>query len=727
MGYIKGKYTTNIFYNSVNGYTVGVLKLIDTDIELLKNKSTIYFVGTFANIKLKNNYVMNGEVINHKKYGLQFNVISYENVIPSEKDELVEFLSSDLFPIGEKTAEKIVNKFGDKTIDVILDNPNSLLLIPRLNQDKIDKIHSVLLNYQNTSNIVLELSKMGFTTKESLSILNKYRDKSLDKINDNIYSLIDELDFNFKTIDEIALKNNISLDDENRISALIIYVLNEITFSNGDTYSFIEEVYSKINEYLEIDIDKLEYELIKLNKNGKIIIDNNRYFLKELYDAECYIADRLCFLNDMTVKNYPKLKEKLEHLEKHNNIIYDDIQKKAIIKAVNNNLTIITGGPGTGKTTIIKAIVKLLTETLKIKKEEIALLAPTGRASKKMMETTNMPAYTIHKYLGWDKERNTFRVDEYAPNNEKYIIVDETSMIDTILMSSLLKGIRRDAKLVLVGDYFQLPCVGQGQVLKDLIESEMLDVIKLNRLYRQNEDSYIINLAYEIKDKDLSENFMSKKEDYNFILCDNESILGSINEIINKAMERGFDDRNIQVLAPMYKSLNGIDNLNKMLQSIFNPFSPEKNEVSLSEVIYREGDKVLQLVNDPDNNTFNGDIGYIVSVENKKNKGTEITIDYDGNFVTYNREKFINFRHGYAISIHKAQGSEFNMVIIPFVNSFKRMLYNKLVYTAVTRAKNKLILVGDPNSFIYGVKNDYIDNRKTCLKDLIKDKYNYLN
>ena len=300
-------------------------------------------------------------------------------------------------------------------------------------------------------------------------------------------------------------------------------------------------------------------------------------------------------------------------------------------------------------------------------------------------------------------------------------------MIDTILMSSLLKGIRRDAKLVLVGDYFQLPSVGQGQVLKDLIESEMLDVIKLNRLYRQNEDSYIINLAYEIKDKDLSENFMSKKEDYNFILCDNESILGSINEIINKAMERGFDDRNIQVLAPMYKSLNGIDNLNKMLQSIFNPFSPEKNEVSLSEVIYREGDKVLQLVNDPDNNTFNGDIGYIVSVENKKNKGTEITIDYDGNFVTYNREKIINFRHGYAISIHKAQGSEFNMVIIPFVNSFKRMLYNKLVYTAVTRAKNKLILVGDPNSFIYGVKNDYIDNRKTCLKDLIKDKYNYLN
>ena len=440
--------------------------------------------------------------------------------------------------------------------------------------------------------------------------------------------------------------------------------------------------------------------------------------------AEGYIADRLCFLNDMTVRSLPKLEEKLEYLENKNNITYDEIQKKAIIKAVNNNLTIITGGPGTGKTTIIKAIVNLLTTICKVKENEIALLAPTGRASKKMMETTAMPAYTIHKYLGWDKEKNEFRIDEYHPNQEKYIIVDETSMIDTILMSSLLKGIRRDAKLILVGDYFQLPSVSQGQVLKDLIESEMLDVIKLNRLYRQNEDSYIINLAYEIKDKDLNEHFMNKKDDYNFIACANENVLSNINEIVNIAISRGFDDRTIQVLAPMYKTINGIDSLNQSLQLIFNPFDPGKNEITIGEVTYRENDKVLQLINDPDNNVFNGDIGYIVSIVNK-NKTTEITIDYDGNFVTYSKDKFSNFRHGYAISIHKAQGSEFNMVIIPFVNSFKRMLYNKLVYTAVTRAKNKLILIGDPNSFIYGIKNDYIDNRKTTLKELIENKYNY--
>ena len=721
MSYIKGKYTTEIFSNSDNGYTVGVIKIIDTDVVELKNKSTAYFVGTFIDLKLKNNYKMEGNLIIHKKYGVQFNVTNYENLLPEKKDELIEFLSSDLFPIGIKTAEKIVEKFKEKTIEVILDNPNSLLLIPRLNKDKIDKIYETLKSYQSTSEIVLELQHLGFNTKDSLSILNKYKVNSLDKINNNIYSLIDELDFSFNTIDEIALNNNYDTLDTRRISALIIHSLNELTFSNGDTYSFIEEIYLWINKYVEIDMEKLEYELIKLNKNGRIIIKDNRYYLKELYDAELYIKDRLCFLNDMSKRELPKLEEKLELLEKKNHIKYDDMQKKAIIKAINNNLTIITGGPGTGKTTIIKAIVSLLKDTCKVKLEDIALLAPTGRASKKMMESTRVSASTIHKYLGWDKERNMFRVDAYHPNQEDYIIVDETSMIDTVLMSSLLKGIKRDAKLILVGDYFQLPSVSQGQVLKDLIESEMLDVIKLNRLYRQNEDSYIINLAYEIKDKDLNEYFTNKKEDYNFIICDNDVVINNINEIVNKAISKGYDDKTIQVLAPMYKSINGIDNLNKSLQEIFNPFSPEKNEIIMSDVIYREGDKVLQLVNDPDNNVFNGDIGYIVSINNRKT--TEVIIDYDGNYVTYPRDKFNNFRHGYAISIHKAQGSEFNMVIIPFVNSFKRMLYNKLVYTAVTRAKNKLILVGDPNSFIYGVKNDYIDNRKTTLKELIINNY----
>ena len=412
--------------------------------------------------------------------------------------------------------------------------------------------------------------------------------------------------------------------------------------------------------------------------------------------------------------------------DKFNKITYDDIQLKAIESGVNNNITIITGGPGTGKTTIIKAIVSIIMDSKKARDTDIALLAPTGRAAKKMMETTNLPAYTIHKYLGWDKDTNTFATDEYNPNKEKYIIVDEVSMIDTLLMEALLKGTKRDIHLILVGDYYQLPSVSEGQILKDLIDSDCLPVISLNKIYRQTEGSYILNLAYDIKSKNISEDLFIKKDDYLFINSDNDNTLSYIKEVVTKAIKKGYSDMDIQVLAPMYKSINGIDSLNIMLQELFNPKAKNKKEIVFKDVVYREYDKVLQLVNDPDNNVYNGDIGYIeeIIVSDGKKIPNQININYDGNIVEYTPDKFINFRHGYAISIHKAQGSEFDTVIMPITSNFKRMLYNKLVYTGVTRAKKSLIIVGEPNSFIYGINNDYIDNRKTTLKDLIINKYN---
>ena len=424
------------------------------------------------------------------------------------------------------------------------------------------------------------------------------------------------------------------------------------------------------------------------------------------------------------------LEEKIKELEKNNNIKYDKIQKKAIKKAITNNVTIITGGPGTGKTTIVKAIVTLLKELFQAKETDIALLAPTGRAAKKLMETTSLPSYTVHRYLGWDKEKNNFSINEWNPNKEKYIIIDEVSMLDTILMSSLLKGIKRDVKLVLVGDYYQLPSVSQGQVLKDLIDSELIDVVKLNCLYRQNEDSYIPILASEIKEKDLSDDFITKKDDYNFIICDNTKVIPTVISIASSAIERGYTDKDIQILAPMYKSINGIDNLNIHLQKLFNPKSPKKNEIILSEVTYRVGDKVLQLVNDTEANVYNGDLGYITDIidaEKSTTKKREIIVNFDGNYVTYTPDKYMNIRHGYAISIHKAQGSEFPLVIMPIINNYNRMLYNKLIYTGVTRAKKALIIVGDPNCLIQGIKNDYVENRLTTLKDFIIKKYQYNN
>ena len=639
---------------------------------------------------------------------------------------MIVFLSSDLFPIGEKTAKKIVDTFHEDTINKILENKDCLQLIPRLGENKINRIYNVLVDYQSTSNIVMELTKLGFDMKDSLSFLNKYNNKILDTVNNNIYELIDSDEMSFVKIDEIALGMGINEDDERRIKALIIYIMKELCFNNGDTYLFLEEISNMLSNYVSISNEKFDYLMVKLVKNKKIIIEDKRYYLRKFYEAEKYICERLCFLNDMSINSNISIDKYINNKEKDDKIKYDEIQKKAIYSGVNNNITIITGGPGTGKTTIVKAIVNILIHEKKLKKDDIALLAPTGRASKKLMETTGISASTIHKYLGWDKDTNTFATDEYSPNGQKYIIVDEVSMIDTLLMEALFKGIRRDAKLILVGDYYQLPSVSEGQILKDIIDSDCLPVIRLNQIYRQSEDSYILNLAYDIKNKNISEDLFIKKDDYLFISSDNDNAGSYIKEVVKKAIKKGYTDREVQILAPMYKSLNGIDNLNIMLQELFNPSSKNKKEINIRNVTFRECDKVLQLVNDPDNNVYNGDIGYIEDIIISKDKKiiNQININYDGNIVEYTPDKFINFRHGYAISIHKAQGSEFDMVIMPVVNSFKRMLYNKLVYTGVTRAKKSLVIVGDSNAFIYGINNDYVDNRKTTLKDFIINFYN---
>lgn len=726
MSYIKGTISKIIYRNNSNGYTVGLIKIKESDEEVGKIET---FTGVLPEFNEKTIYQLNGTFTTHNKYGYQFQVDSFEIVLPEKKDELVDFLSSDLFPIGEKTAKKIVGSFGEDTIDVILNNKEKLLEIPRLGIERINKINNILKEYQSTSNIVLELNRMGFNTKDSLMLLNKYKDKVIRIIDNNIYDLIDNINLNFKEIDTIAINNKYDLYDERRIEALIIYLLNEITFEQGDTYSFFQEIYSSIIKYLpDLKSEDLEYYLLKLSKQKRVVIKKEKYYLKELYDAEEYIADRIYRLNNMERRKLPKLKEKIKELEQKIGITYDESQKNAIINSLNNNFTITTGGPGTGKTTIIKEIIRMLVDTCHISPQNIALLAPTGRASRKLIEVCNIPAYTIHKYLGWDKDNNTFSHNEINVCKEEYIIVDEASMIDTMLMFSLLKGTRLDSKFIFIGDYYQLPSVSQGQVLKDMIDSEVLDVIKLNNLYRQKDGNYIINLAHEIKNKELSDNFLTKKEDYNFIEVDNDYVLTSIKDIILKALEKGYREKDIQVLAPMYKSQNGIDNLNKMLQEIFNPKSNDKNELIVGNKIYREGDKILELVNDSDNSISNGDLGYIINITNKEkngNKKNEIIVDFDGNIVSFSPDKFINITHGYAISVHKSQGGEFNMVIIPFVNSFKRMLYNKLIYTAVTRAKSKLILIGSREAFIYGVNNDYVNNRKTTLKEMLIKKYDY--
>ena len=727
MAYIKGTFIQDIFSNSNNGYIVGLLRVKESDDNSNINK-VITFTGIFDELKYKTTYKMEGNFTNHQKYGRQFQVDSYELVLPTDEEEIIEFLSSDIFPIGEKTAEKIVAKLGKDTINTILSDPMSLTNIPRLSSRKIETIISVLEEYQTTSHIVLDLSKLGFSTKNAISILKKYSNNSMKIIEKNIYQILDDIDISFDELDKIARNYGYELNDERRLEALTINMMNVVTFNNGDTYLYFDEMYDYILKHTDnLNTEDFEYILLKLNKKNKITIEEKRYYLYELYQAEKYITNRIYNLNKLERRKLPKLESKINQIELLNGITYDESQRNAIMKALNNNFTIITGGPGTGKTTIVKCIVRLLIDLMKVNPEKIALLAPTGRAARKLMETTEIPSYTIHKYLKWDKDNNNFEVNEYNPNKEQYIIIDESSMIDTILFSSLLKGTLLSAKFILVGDYYQLPSVSQGQVLKDLIDSDCLDVIKLNCLYRQSDDSYITTLAYEIKNKEITENFLAKYDDYNFIVCTPDKTINVVEDIVKKALKKGYKENDIQVLAPIYKTACGIDSLNKVLQKIMNPESPEKNEITSGEIIYREGDKILQLVNDSDNFISNGDIGYIESIipsTRSKSKKNELIINFDGTKVTYTPKDFINIMHGYAISVHKSQGGEFKMVIIPFVPSFKRMLYNKLVYTGVTRAKQKLILVGDPSSFIYSIENNNTSKRKTTLKYFLENKYN---
>ena len=727
MAYIVGKFIQDIYSNSDNGYMVGLLRVSDSDYEEYINK-VITFTGIFDELKYKTNYKMEGNFVSHNKYGKQFQVESYEMILPTEKEELVEFLSSSLFPIGEKMALNIVNKLGNDTINIIMRDDGCLSDIPRLSEEKARIIREKILEYQSTSHIVIELNKMGFSTKNAIAIMKKYGDIAIDIVYDDIYKIMDDIEITFDEIDKIARNIGYLLNDERRLLALTINMMKILTFNLGDTYLYFDEMYEYMVKHTDqVSYELFEYILLKLEKLERIVKDRDRYYLQELYESEKYISDRLYRLNNLERRKLPKLDKKINQLELVSGITYDESQREAIYKSLNNNLTIITGGPGTGKTTIIRCIVKLLIEINGLKMDRLALLAPTGRAARKLMDTTGVPAYTIHKYLKWDKEKNEFSVNEYCPNKEEYIIIDEASMIDSVLMSSLLKGITLNAKVILVGDYYQLPSVSQGQVLKDLIDSNCLDTVKLNCLYRQSEDSYITTLAHEIKNKEISENFLSKYDDYNFLQCSNDKILGSVVDVVKKALDKGYSDKDIQILAPMYKSINGIDSLNKLLQEIMNPKDASKNEITSGEIIYREGDKILQLVNDSDNSISNGDIGYIESImpANKtKSKKNEIVINFFGNRVTYTPKDFKNITHGYAISVHKSQGGEFKMVIMPMSSSFRRMLYNKLIYTAVTRAKEKLILVGDPQAFIYGIRNDYVENRKTGLKEMIENKYN---
>lgn len=725
--YIEGKYRKEIF-STDKGYLVGLFKVSDTDSEELSKyiDKTITFTGYFHELNEMDTYKLYGEIKKHNKYGEQFNVTSYERVTPKGKNAILEFLTSGIFKgIGEKKAKAIVDTLGDDTLKVILDNPSNLILIPKITQKDINTLHNKLKEYSSSYEKVLYLQNLGFNTKDSIEICNFYKEKTIPQVEEDIYRLlIDIKNLTFKKIDFIALNSGIEKDNPIRVKASILYIMNEISNTYGHEYYYYEELIMYLKRVLKVDISNTLYDecLIELEKDLLIVNIDDRYYLRELYDASTLIARRFKLLTHEKELEIKDLDNILLGVENNLNIDYNTDQEDAIKSSIINKGLIITGGPGTGKTTILKGIIEMYKEVNKLSYEDllkkVTLLAPTGRAAKRMSEKTNFPASTIHRFLKWQKESNRFQVNEYNKSKTEFVIIDEASMVDTLLMSSLLKGISVNTKVILIGDDEQLPSVGSGDVLHDLINSNKIKTCRLTELYRQGKDSNIIDLAYQIRNNYLSMEIFNKDEDLTFIKSSEIDLISNIKDLSNTYKD--IDYRNFQILVPMYKGINGIDNINKEVSTIFNPKSKDKKELVIGETLFREKDKVIQLTNQPDDNIYNGDIGIIERIVTSPKK--EIYINFDDNVVKYTPSNFNNFRLAYAISIHKSQGSEFDYVVIPIVSSYNKMLYKKLIYTAVTRAKKYLYIIGNENSLRIAIKNDTEGIRRTSIKEMISEE-----
>ncbi len=706
MNFVTGEFRKDIFCGT-NGYLVALFKVKDTDLLEYKNK-TITVVGNFLENREFDTFKLYGHLVEHNKFGEQFNVVKYEKLKKEGKENIVNFLSSDLFKgIGITKAVNIYKKFKDESLDIIKNNSEKLFEVKGISIKDVNVLHDTLISYENTYNNILKLTDIGFSMSDALKITNLYLSNIDELISRNLYDLYFNLDISFNTIDKIALMNKYSKTDKLRLKSLIIYTFKLVTESIGHIFLYLDELYKYVIKINKEDIDtKLFLSIMSILIDEKLIIkEDKRYYLTNDYLDEVYIAKEV--VNRLKNKKITEKDIKIvEEIEEKLNISYNIYQKDAILKSLKNNFLVITGGPGTGKTTVIYGIYRALKK--ENPKSKIKLLAPTGRASKRLSELTLEEASTIHRFLEWNKDSNTFSLNENNKSDASIVIVDEFSMVNNSLFASLLKALRDNTKIILVGDKDQLPSVGSGNLLFDIISS-VDNVVYLKELYRQAKESSIVKLAYlvnENKDYD----FTSDEE---LSIIEDLDILDSLKEIAIKHIND--DYKEFQVLVPLYKGSYGINNINKVLQEVFNKKDILKNEKTINDVIYREKDKVIQLVNMPDNNVFNGDIGIIEKITDK-----EIIIDFDGNKVKYTSSTYNSFALAYAISIHKSQGSEFKTCIIPLSTSYSIMLYRKLYYTAITRAKKKLYLLGNKNILKTAAKNNTSSIRNTYLKEEIK-------
>ena len=716
----NGYLVKNIFYNKDNYFNCSLVSYQE------ERSKTIVVTGNFLPLKAKALYKFTGKYVEHKKYGPQFNAESCEEVFNEDNDGRIIYLSGDNFPgIGEKTAAKLIKDLGDNLFEKINEDPSCLDNLSYLTA----KRRQVLIDGASKA-VNDEESQVRFFLNNNLkmrqiSLLKKmYGDKARRIASEDPYGMVYNVNgISFEIADKFAMALGYHKDDIQRLSALIYDLVNKKIFENGSSYLEEEEVSSLfVKEAFEYS-DLYSQALDNLFHLGYACHEDDRIYPKIQFESENYIADYLSIFPEIPLPEIPddRLEESIEYLERSLNIAYDDTQIEAVKTFFKKDFLILTGGPGTGKSTIVKAIYELA--KMVYPTSTIALLAPTGRAAKRLKDLTDHDARTIHSYLGYDMESGKFNCNENNPVTGDILIVDEFSMVDTYVFASLLRAGVYFKKILLIGDEDQLPSVSPGQVLSDLLKTNLFPVVRLKNIYRQKDGSGIIELAHDIAEG----NEINLKEDVLYIPCDTYGLKEKIQKLVSSYLERGYSDLDVQVMAPKYNGQSGIDNLNRILQATVNPKEGRKREAGNNRnSVYRINDKILQLKNRPDDHVYNGDIGVLSGILSAKEavKGmTTLQVDFGSHhIVEYTAEDYDNITHAFCVSVHKAQGCEFPVVILPCLKEYGIMLQKRLLYTAVTRAEKELVIMGDLELFKQACLRQGFYSRKTTLAERLNEK-----